>query len=516
MAGLYSRDATSDAVAAVDGYGVTMRVDRGHLVISDGVGRHRRERRYSRGQRTLRRVVVLGQAGVITIEALRWCNDIGVPVICLDVDGRVLSISQPHVHDDARLRRAQALAPTTDTGLAATRYLLGAKLAGQSNNAAAWLKNQQVAGVIDTDRELLASASLTECRDLEAHAANSYFGAWRRVTATFATRDRDRLPTHWTGFSSRATPLLGGKTPRNAADPINALLNYCYALLEAEATLACAVIGLDPGLGILHSDKKNRDSLALDLMEAVRPDVDRYLLELLLSHTFSLRDFHETRDGRCRVLAPLTHTLASNLPAWGSHIAPYAEGIARIIASGANRSIKTRTPLTQANMKSGQRPSGHRSAKQPPGEARPPRACIECGLPVADYRRRVCPRCAPADQARRGREQMLAIAQRRAEARAVGDDPSNSPDARLRRHTSQKENREQLRTWSAANPGHVADPAMFEDAIRPGLTDVPLSRMQAATGLSLSACSRIRSGALVPHARHWESLEALGKGELPT
>ena len=46
-------------------------------------------------------------------------------------------------------------------------------------------------------------------------------------------------------------------------------------LLESEARLAAAALGLDPGLGVLHLDTPNRDSLACDLMEAVRPQVDR-------------------------------------------------------------------------------------------------------------------------------------------------------------------------------------------------------------------------------------------------
>jgi CRISPR-associated endonuclease Cas1 len=82
-----------------------------------------------------------------------------------------------------------------------------------------------------------------------------------------------------------------------AANPANAILNYLYALLEAECRIACLAIGLDPGLGIVHADQRSRDSLALDIMEAVRPDVDAYVLDLLASRVFAARDFHETRQG---------------------------------------------------------------------------------------------------------------------------------------------------------------------------------------------------------------------------
>jgi CRISPR-associated protein Cas1 len=51
-----------------------------------------------------------------------------------------------------------------------------------------------------------------------------------------------------------------------------------YAILESEARLAISELGLDPGIGVLHADTRTRDSLACDLMEPIRPQVDAYLL----------------------------------------------------------------------------------------------------------------------------------------------------------------------------------------------------------------------------------------------
>ena len=66
------------------------------------------------------------------------------------------------------------------------------------------------------------------------------------------------VPEHWHTFGARISPLSG--SPRLAANPPNAILNYLYALLESEARLAAAALGLDPGLGVLHVDTPNRDS----------------------------------------------------------------------------------------------------------------------------------------------------------------------------------------------------------------------------------------------------------------
>jgi CRISPR/Cas system-associated endonuclease Cas1 len=74
-------------------------------------------------------------------------------------------------------------------------------------------------------------------------------------------------------------------------------LNYLYAIVQAEARIAILSLGLDPGMGVLRAGLEARDSLALDVMEPVRPEVDQFVLELLRSHTFAVREFFQTRRG---------------------------------------------------------------------------------------------------------------------------------------------------------------------------------------------------------------------------
>ncbi len=91
----FSRDSTHAHVLVVDGYGVSIGVTRGHLLIRDGIGRHRRERQLPRAQRTVRRIIILGHTGHITLDAVRWCADTGVTLLQLDTDGPVLLTAAP-------------------------------------------------------------------------------------------------------------------------------------------------------------------------------------------------------------------------------------------------------------------------------------------------------------------------------------------------------------------------------------------------------------------------------------
>jgi CRISPR-associated endonuclease Cas1 len=278
-------------IVTLSGYGIKVAVDRRHLAVSDGVGRRRREGRFAKATSRIRRLVVVAQTGFITLEALRWLHDAKAAFIQLDHDGSILTASIGSL-DDARLRRAQALLPMTDHRLSIARELLEAKIKGQL----AVLDSFGLAGGRGV-REALTLLDRADRLDIvliaEAKAAEAYWDAWGSVPMEFARRDR--VPDHWRTFGMRRSPLT--LAPRTAANPLNAMLNYLYTLLEVETRIALIGRGLDPGLALFHADEANRQSLAADVMEPVRPHVDAFVLNLVRTRTFSAKDFAETREG---------------------------------------------------------------------------------------------------------------------------------------------------------------------------------------------------------------------------
>src|SRR4051812_41142497 len=93
-----------NGVLVLSGYGVRVAVDRGHLVVTDGIADERRTGRLSRATCKLRRLVVLGHAGTISFEALRWLADLKAAFIQIDADGTVIAATTPLGLDDPRLR----------------------------------------------------------------------------------------------------------------------------------------------------------------------------------------------------------------------------------------------------------------------------------------------------------------------------------------------------------------------------------------------------------------------------
>jgi hypothetical protein len=348
--------------------------------------------------------------------------------------------------------------------------------------------------------QLEAARTLGEMRRAEAQAANAYFATWADVPVRFPTADRHRIPEHWTRAGTRRSPLTG--CSRSAASPANAILNYLYALLEAEARIACLTVGLDPGIGILHADAHHRDSLALDIMEAVRPDVDAYLLGLLRTHVFRATDFHETRQGACRVLPPLTHELATTCPSWAERLAPITEQVVRQLADTSPGPIRTSTPLTQTNRKSAVSRQRRRPATSRTGPPVPATHCQDCGTQVEPPQRR-CSDCDLAYRASPDHPRLIQLAVLRADGR----DPAHGGDAAHRRGSTNARHCAEAAAWDRANPR--PDPEFFRRDILPGLQHCSPQRMADATGLSRPYCTLIREGTYIPHPRHWEALRQM-------
>ncbi len=404
-------------------------------------------------------------------------------------DGTILATTGALGVHKAELRRHQALAATNTTGINLTRWILQLKLEGQAEVAERFSEGTatEIRGRI---ADLESAEDLETLRWVESQAARTYWNAWTDHPMTFVKTDQAVIPDHWKTFGTRGSRF--GTGGRRAVNPANALLNYLYALLEAETSLACSAAGLDPGIGVLHADRRERASLSLDIMEAVRPDVDTYLLDLIDGHVFRRGDFRETRKGVCRITPPLTHHLAQTVNTWYDLVAPIIEKSIRILTQGKDKD----THLTRNN----HRPNSTvREAASPPHVPRT--HCLECGEPTLQSRK-LCDRCA---NQKRGAGRL----ERLAELRSQGRDPAHGGIAAQLRGATNRDHQLAVAEWNRFNT--TPDPRIFEEEILPSLRDVKIEAIVEATGLSAGYCSFIRSGNRIPHARHWAALRALAK-----
>ena len=186
-------------VLVVDGFGIALRVlNRGKLRVEDGIGRQRRSLTLDRAGSSLERLVLIGHAGFVTLEALAWLRAIGAALVQIGRDGEVLAHSVPFGYDGHPIRRAQALAVTNGLDVAIARNLIASKLDGQRRNLVQ-LRAPDLRE-LDALRDAIASAdSIERVRVIEANAAALYFAAWKRCRDSLS-RARPRTNPGYGGF----------------------------------------------------------------------------------------------------------------------------------------------------------------------------------------------------------------------------------------------------------------------------------------------------------------------------
>lgn len=499
------RDPVRPEALTMVGYGLSVSVSRGHLLLKDGIGRQRRERRLPRVQRQATRIVILGQTGHISLEALRWCRESGVAIAQIDTHGHLGMLATSDGRDDPRLRRAQALAANTPVGLQAARDLIVAKITGQADVLA---RHNIATDALDGYADLAESAStIANLTTVEAQAASRYFTAWaNHITLRFARNHQDRVPTHWQWFVARSSLIHPSTGARDAADPINAMLNYGYALAQAECTIAIRALGLDPGLGVIHTDKPARDSFALDLIEPLRPVVDDLILQLIDRRFFTADDFVEDGRGGCRLTPALASELTGLMPELARVAAVHAERLLATFTGSATGRVQPKTPLTKANWR-----QANSQTARPPEEPTltAVAACEICGVLLDGGQRRHCGPCWQKRREELGAERTAARNAKLAQLRAEGKDPRGTKQAVTRRSATLKKMNAEHRAWQPTPEEEALDNDWYDTVIAPRLQEVSVRTIQLGLGVSDGGASKIRRGVYRPHKRHWVRLREL-------
>lgn len=238
-------------------------------------------------------VVVFG-AILVTPALIGALAERGITLTLMDRNGRFLARIEGPVSGNVLLRRAQYRASDAPEDIVRS-FLIG-KVANQRAVLMRALRDygddyseEDRAAIIATTKRLAlilrriarGDDTLERLRGSEGEAAQLYFAVFGLLI-----RAPDEA-MRWNG-RSRRPPL----------DPVNALLSFLYALLTHDCRSALEAVGLDPAVGFLHRDRPGRPSLALDLMEEMRPVLaDRLTLSLINRRQVRARDFTTADSG---------------------------------------------------------------------------------------------------------------------------------------------------------------------------------------------------------------------------
>lgn len=253
-------------------------------------------------------IVCFGRPGA-SPALMAACAQAGIALSFLTPQGRFLARIEGPRTGNVLLRRTQyRVADDPARAVPVVRGIVAAKAANQRTVLLRALRDHG-AGMGPSVRAMMEGAE----RRL-SHIAR--LAALADDTAVLRGHEGEAAQVYFAAFDAmihgkRDAFAFKGRSRRPPLDRINALLSFLYAMLGHDCRSALEGVGFDPQVGLLHADRPGRASLALDLMEELRPVIaDRLALSLVNRGQLKAGDFRIdeggavslTDDGRKTVL----------------------------------------------------------------------------------------------------------------------------------------------------------------------------------------------------------------------
>lgn len=233
---------------------------------------------------------------LVSPPLLGACMSAGISVQYLTEEGRFLARVEGPVSGNVHLRRTQyRWADEASRQVSIVKSIVAGKILNQRAVLARGLRDHgdstpdairtQLTAAVERlggiARRLEKSLDVDQLRGAEGEAGLVYF-------SVFDAMVRGEKPLFTFNGRNRRPPL----------DAINALLSFIYALLTTDVRAALETVGLDPAVGYLHADRPGRPSLALDLVEELRPFfADRLALSMINRRQLAAKDFRTLDNG---------------------------------------------------------------------------------------------------------------------------------------------------------------------------------------------------------------------------
>ncbi len=306
------------------GHGVSLRIQNGSLVIRDGFTHYPQEQalhRFFRGDLSLPpRIVLIDGSGTLSFDVLTWLSEQGVALVRIDWSGGAASVLSGHGYcaDRAKVQWQVETRADSQRRMAFSIGLIQRKISGSIETLQTVIPGSKVRDQacerLRTELSILANeppGDIALLRGIEGRASATYFSAWQGAPLSWKATSRHPVPERWAAIGPRASIRVGKINNERASHPVNAMLNYAYAVLQSQLQIECVNEGYDPTIGVMHHGSKGSPAFVFDLMEPSRPIVDAEILRFVLETPLSGADFTLRSDGVCRVGAQLARRVAA-------------------------------------------------------------------------------------------------------------------------------------------------------------------------------------------------------------
>jgi len=266
--------------------------------------------------------ILITTAATITTDAVKFAVENNIDIVFLDHFGDPYGrIWHSKLGSTTLIRRRQLEISSTTKGFNMAKKWVETKIDNQITFLKDLKKNRpdrkeqivsHIENIIELKDELSALHGVMEQKrdrlmGLEGMCSREYFGALALI-----------MPEKW---------RFDGRSRNPAEDGFNCLLNYGYGVLYSKVEKACIIAGLDPYVGIAHTDNYNKKSFVFDLIEPFRVHVDRTVVYLFSKKKVKDEFFDAVpggfvlnKEGKAVLIQAINETFEKKIPYRGRNV----------------------------------------------------------------------------------------------------------------------------------------------------------------------------------------------------
>lgn len=255
------------------------------------IGSHERKERLSSKKVEQ---IILTTAATISTDAIKLAMENNIDIVFLEAGGMPFArVWHSKLGSIATIRRKQLTLTENQQGITLVKEWIGQKIDHQIQhlNKLSYNRSEdkkklikEGIGEVKKSKEMLLDIEGKNIEDIryqiegyEGIAGRIYFGVLSEL-----------IPAQYT---------FKGRSRNPAKDFFNCMLNYAYGILYARVEKHCIIAGLDPYIGIMHTDNYNKKSLVFDLIEMYRGYMNEIVFSLFSTKQVKKSMFDEVPNG---------------------------------------------------------------------------------------------------------------------------------------------------------------------------------------------------------------------------
>ncbi|MEG0307882.1 MAG: CRISPR-associated endonuclease Cas1 [Clostridium sp.] len=238
--------------------------------------------------------ILITTSALVTTDALKLAIENNIDVVFLEYNGEPFArVWHSKLGSITTIRRHQLKLNELPMGTELVKEWIDQKISNQINHLNKLKLNRSDEKIAILDEAI---------RDMEEHK-----GILSMLNNVPIDTIRGTMEGHEGYCARKYFNTLGGLIPEKykfkgrsknpANDQFNCMLNYAYGVLYSRVESSCIIAGLDPYIGIMHTDNYNRTALVFDLIEMYRGYMDEVVFSLFSKRQVKQDMFDKVEGG---------------------------------------------------------------------------------------------------------------------------------------------------------------------------------------------------------------------------